>query len=626
MKIILFLFLILSLNTLPSYATDIQGEIGKDTWWTEDSNLYVIKDTVTISESARLVVEEGVQVHFDKGCGLVVNGALIAIGSADKPIVFTSSATIPAKGNWEGIYFTDSSQDEVCILGHCIVEYAQVGIRCQDASPKIFDSIVRENLQYGIRCEDSSPILLHNIISENGQTNPPNPPAPFRKGGYPLQKGGTIGAGISLYGPKTTPVISYNIISNNYGEGIVARYMTAPQTVNFNTIVNNLTHGIYYIDQNQWQEITNNNFYGNRQYDIYNRQATNVNAPNNYWGLDTTLELTRVKAASVTPLENHNVLNSESNKVRFSNGVNLTRLYDYFDQDRFGKIIYDHWRSEYIDIEKEYSNHKQELTDLYRLGKIRQTTSHRTSANYSQFLIPNSEIRIPKSSWSRGYIVYVYLGGDKVLIDHNKSDNIENGTTYEVQRDGVKIGKIKVIKLYEKTAEATVINAQKPLQGGDRITIEPIVVLSDELWLTSMRKSDAWKSYQLPASERRYWESAEIPKDSEAKPTEAMREFMKNSGAKIIWNHSALGRGEVYFRYNFEVGQQPSEAILRVIAANPYEIYLNEQWVGNAKNNEIAEFNVVTQLVSKVNVLAIMVDRNTGANTPVGLLCELVIH
>ncbi len=566
---LLNIIVLLFLFPMPVYSTDIQDKIDKDTLWTEDGSPYIIKNTVTIDESARLAIEEGVQVRFDEGCGLVINGVLIAIGSTDKPIVFTSNATIPAKGDWEEIYFTDSSQDEMCFLEHCIIEYAKIGIRCRDASPRIFDSIVRENLQYGVRCEDSSPILIHNIISENGQTRE--------------------GAGISLYGPNTAPVISYNIISNNQGAGIIARYMTAPKTVDFNTVVNNSTHGIHYIDQNQWQETTNNNFYGNSQYDIYNRQSTNVNAHRNYWGLDTTLELTEVESSS----------------------ANLTRIYDYFDQDRFGRVLYDNWRSEYIDIEEEYSKRKPKLTDLYRLGNIRQTTFHSVSDNYSSKL--------------RGYIVHVYLGGDKVLIDYNKSDNIENGTTYEVQRDGVNIGKIEVTKLYEKTAEATVINAQKPLQRNDRIILKSIIVLSGELWLTSIREEYNWKS-KLPASKRRYWETSEILKDSEAKPTKVMREFMRSSDAKIIWNHSAIGRGKVYFRHNFEVGREPLEATLRIIAANPCEIYLNEQWIGKAKNNEVAEFNVVTQLASKVNVIAIMVDRNTASNTPVGLLCELIIR
>jgi len=586
----LFLLLILSLKILPSYSTDIHGEIGEDTLWTEDNSPYIVNDTVTITELTSLVIEAGVQVRFAGRYRLVINGALIAIGNADKPIVFTSNAIIPAKGDWEEIYFADSSQDEFSLLEHCIVEYAQVGIRCRDASPKIFDSIVRDNLRYGIRCEDSSPILIHNIISENGEANQ--------------------GAGISLYGPNTKPVISYNIISNNQGVGIFARYMTAPETVNFNTIVNNSTHGIYYIDGNQWREIANNNLYGNSQYDIYNRQSTDVSAPNNYWGLDTTIALTKMKTSSAFADD----LN------RRQKDINLTRLYDYFDQDRFGRIIYDNWRPEYIDIEREYSNRKPELTALYRLRNVpdkigmfhRRTKSHRTSSNYSQRL--------------RGYIVYVYLDGDKALIDYNKSDNIATGTIYEVQRDGVKIGKIKVTKLDEKTAEATVIEAQKSFQRGDRITFEPIVVHSNELWLTSMWEKDNWKSYRLSASERRYWESSEILKDSEAKPTEAMKGFMKSSNAKIIWNHSAIGRGKVYFRRNFEVGREPSEAILRVIAANPCEIYLNEQWIGNAKSNEIAKFNVTTQLTLKVNVIAIMVDRNTASNTSVGLLCELVIR
>jgi len=189
----------------------------------------------------------------------------------------------------------------------------------------------------------------------------------------------------------------------------------------------------------------------------------------------------------------------------------------------------------------------------------------------------------------------------------------------------VNIGKIEVTKLYEKTAEAIVMNAQKPLQRSDRIILKSIIVLSDELWLTSIREEDNWKS-KLLASKGRYWETSEILKDSEARPTRKMREFMKSSDAKIIWNHSAIGRGKVYFRHNFGVGREPSEATLRIIAANPCEIYLNEQWIGKAKNNEVAEFNLITQLASKVNVIAIMVDRNTASNTPVGLLCELIIR
>jgi hypothetical protein len=155
--------------------------------------------------------------------------------------------------------------------------------------------------------------------------------------------------------------------------------------------------------------------------------------------------------------------------------------------------------------------------------------------------------------------------------------------------------------------------------------LKPIIVLSDELWLTSIQEEDNWKS-KLLTSKGRYWENSEILTDSAARPTKKMREFMKSSDAKIIWNHSAIGRGKVYFRHNFDVGRAPSEATLRIIAANPCEIYLNEQWIGKIKNNEVAEFNVVNQLASKVNVIAIMVDRNTALNTSVGLLCELVIH
>lgn len=65
--------------------------------------------------------------------GFVVMGTLIARGTADKPILFTSAKQNKLKGDWGNIDFRTEAVDSIingteyvsgCILEHVIVEYA----------------------------------------------------------------------------------------------------------------------------------------------------------------------------------------------------------------------------------------------------------------------------------------------------------------------------------------------------------------------------------------------------------------------------------------------------------------------------------------------------------------------
>jgi hypothetical protein len=57
-----------------------------------------------------LTIEAGAKLRFEKESRLeVANGALSAIGTADKPVVFESAATSPAPGDWVGIVMRGAS-------------------------------------------------------------------------------------------------------------------------------------------------------------------------------------------------------------------------------------------------------------------------------------------------------------------------------------------------------------------------------------------------------------------------------------------------------------------------------------------------------------------------------------
>jgi len=78
------------------------------------------------SGSTSLTIEPGVVLQFRKGFGLAVYpgaSALIAKGTAAKPITFTSGEATKAPGDWTGLYFK-SDPAPATSLDHVVIEYA----------------------------------------------------------------------------------------------------------------------------------------------------------------------------------------------------------------------------------------------------------------------------------------------------------------------------------------------------------------------------------------------------------------------------------------------------------------------------------------------------------------------
>ncbi|HYS44086.1 MAG TPA: right-handed parallel beta-helix repeat-containing protein [Geobacteraceae bacterium] len=106
----------------------------------------MISGVVTVAPQATLTIGPGTVVRFGGtgsvpggGALLLVQGRLVASGTKEKPILFTSRFAEPRKGDWQGIVMLGSEKKN--LLENCRLEGAETGL---DVS---FSSITLKNVQ-----------------------------------------------------------------------------------------------------------------------------------------------------------------------------------------------------------------------------------------------------------------------------------------------------------------------------------------------------------------------------------------------------------------------------------------------------------------------------------------------
>jgi parallel beta-helix repeat protein len=185
------------------------------------------------------VIQAGVKVLFlansdDQSSGqrlsdseLLVKGTLSATGTADAPVVLSSSNAVASAGDWGGIYL---DQDADLTLTYAHLSYSGYGIK-NNRSAIFALSVTNSRLEFsggGISIDQrpgGETVITDNVISV-----------------------GTSGDAIYWYGccARDLPVlnISRNVITNTQGSGVAVYYAWQGLTIDANTISTKRGKGI----------------------------------------------------------------------------------------------------------------------------------------------------------------------------------------------------------------------------------------------------------------------------------------------------------------------------------------------------------------------------------------------
>lgn len=268
MKKLLILFFISTLFTSANSMaqTYVSGAISSDTNWSLADSPYIVTGNILVPSGITLTIEPGVTVNVNSGLYIKIQGTLVANGNESNNIVFTSSSDSPIEGDWDKIWLNNTSTSfdandnyiSGTILNHCIISYANEGLRLDEGSSYIVNSQLSQNIT-GINFKK----VVNSIIDNN---NFNNNGAGTRSSGNDDNEIGSVtytkfinnnfnynsSHGLSLggYGNNANNnLIKNNISINNGGDGfyfgwgdVVVGF--ADNTIEGNIIYNNSGNGI----------------------------------------------------------------------------------------------------------------------------------------------------------------------------------------------------------------------------------------------------------------------------------------------------------------------------------------------------------------------------------------------
>lgn len=145
-----------------------------DGTWLNHNVPYVMWADMTVVDLNTLTLSAGITLKFNPTARLLVYGGLVADGDAANHYTFTSNNAIPAKGDWESIYFYGA---EPSILDYCDFEYGGSGTTTVEiynslSNVTISNCFIDNSGGYGIYNRGNSLTAISNTTLQNCDNYP----------------------------------------------------------------------------------------------------------------------------------------------------------------------------------------------------------------------------------------------------------------------------------------------------------------------------------------------------------------------------------------------------------------------------------------------------------------------
>ncbi len=134
----------------------------EDTVW---DGPVLVDGILTVAAGVTLEIRPGSRIRFTRfdsngdGIGeheIFSQGTIRAIGTAERPVIFTSAEDSPRRGDWGAINMMVNEEDNY--LEHCVVEYGYRGFHAHFSRARLTSSLFREN-QRGAQFQESQVVI-----------------------------------------------------------------------------------------------------------------------------------------------------------------------------------------------------------------------------------------------------------------------------------------------------------------------------------------------------------------------------------------------------------------------------------------------------------------------------------
>jgi len=161
----------------------VGGTINVDNTWS-DNLPYIIDSSLTLAMNTVLTLQPGVVVKFPAAGQMTINGQLLAQGTAERRIIFTSlkddamggdtnndaGTTIPARGDWQALRLASTAGSSA--LHYVTLRYggssSTTGALFLDGSAPTLEHLIVMGSQYrGLYVQNASPYVQNAVLTEN---------------------------------------------------------------------------------------------------------------------------------------------------------------------------------------------------------------------------------------------------------------------------------------------------------------------------------------------------------------------------------------------------------------------------------------------------------------------------